>query len=92
MFPCKLASPPSCSQQPTKQQQRMKGKQMAESVCFLVLGHLPCSLGRFFEEVITLLHAKTFLAARNCCHLLAAWWPCRGTVGFKPLRAASDSQ
>lgn len=63
MFPCELpASLPSCSQQPTKRRQRMKGKQMAESVCFLVLGHLPCSLGLFFK-------GRYSLACRDppCC-------------------------
>lgn len=70
-----------------KSWQRMKGKQMTECVCFLVVGNLPCSSGLFvplflciylFIKVVTLLHAKTLPAPGKGCPLLLAQRHCRG--------------
>lgn len=46
---CEQPAPlPSCSRQLTERWKRMKGKQMAESVCLLLLGYVPCSYCLWF--------------------------------------------
>lgn len=92
------ASLPSCSQQPTKRRQRMKGKQMAESVCFLVLGHLSRSLGLFFFKGHYSLACQDspccweMPPSAGCTVVLQMHAPPHPPCGFEPLRAASDSQ
>lgn len=70
LFPCELASLLSCSQKLTKQRQRMKGKQMAECVCFLVVGNLPCSSGLFFSLIFIYLLLRSLLSCMPRLSLL----------------------
>lgn len=76
----------SCSQRQTKRRQRLIGKQMAESVCFLVLGHLPCSFG-LLKGCYTLACQDSpccweMLPAAGC--MMALQSHAFPTVGFSP--------
>lgn len=70
----KPVSLPSCSHRPTKRQQRIKGKQTTECVCFLVLGHSP--ILQVFLKVVTACMPKPSLLPGNA----ALCWLQSGTA------------